>query len=248
MKHIYAVNSAETLDSYQSLSEGFIQQIQSFLDYLRAEFAVVSLPRCVVWTDRETATHLISDVPIPAYTNDYRTVFCPEINVWRDIYLQQLAKADTWEIRQYYNQELTNRHVLQILGHEFVHHSDLFIDDAFSRSQWFEEGMCEYISRRFFLSGKEFERAVYIQQLLVSHWEERNGKTSIESFDASTYLDSYDAIFYHYWRSFLAVKLLIEQHNGDIMAVFRKYQLWYQKGHPIPLLDWFQQHERIKGE
>lgn len=46
--------------------------------------------------------------------------------------------------------------VLQILGHEMAHHSDLFLDETYETEMWFEEGMAEYISRRYFLTYEEY--------------------------------------------------------------------------------------------
>lgn len=185
----------------------------------------------------------MSDIPIPAYTDQYRTVFCPDQWVWRQLYLQQLEGWDDPLVRNYYETALSQNHILQILGHEFVHHSDLFLDEVYEQSRWFEEGMCEYISRRFFLTEAEFERAALVQQRLVTRWEEKHGKQPMESFDDSTYRSSYGAIFYEYWRSFLAVNALVDKASGNVWAVFRKYHDWYQNDCPVPLVNWFQKEK-----
>ena len=123
--------------------------------FLKEKYRTVDLPRCIVWTDYETATNSISDLTIPAYTNDYRTVMVPDIDVWKKLYLRQLESYKendkTAKVRAYYEM-LTNRNILQIIGHEMAHHSDLFLDDAYEEAMWFEEGMVEYISRKYFLS------------------------------------------------------------------------------------------------
>lgn len=243
MKDIYAIDALEMLERYETIANRLHPRIQSFLTFLNETYSVRSLPRCIIWTDKETATHWISDIPIPAYTNDFRTVFCPELEVWRELYLQQLPEPEESELRRYYETELTENHLLQILGHEYVHHSDLFLDAVYEQSRWFEEGMCEYISRRFFLTEAEFERAALVQQRLVTRWEEKHGKQPMESFDASTYRNSYGAIFYEYWRSFLAVNALVDRASGNVWAVFRKYHDWYQNGCPEPLVNWFQKEK-----
>lgn len=248
MKYIFAVDSSEALKKYRDISDRFRPCIHRFLGFLQETYQVLSLPRCVVWTDRETATYLISDIPVPAYTNDYRTVFCPDIEVWKEIYQHQLEGTDQPEIRKYYEQELTQSHILQIIGHEFVHHSDLFIEEAYDSARWFEEGMCEYISRWFFLTQREFDRAEQIQKKLVISWEHRTGTQPLKSFDASTYRNSLAAIFYEYWRSFLTVKKIVDMEQGNVMAVFEKYHDWYQEGCPVSLEEWFNVQQDNKEE
>lgn len=128
MKHIYAVSDRKQLDNLQAFVLSIEPRFSDYLAYLKEAFQVSDLPRCILWTDLETATQLISNIPLPAYTNDYRTVFCPDLSVWREIYLRQLDHAEIPAVRNYYTNQLTRNHVLQILGHEFVHHSELFLD------------------------------------------------------------------------------------------------------------------------
>lgn len=240
MKQVYAVQSQEALDTYDAACRRMLPKLEEFLAYLKAEYQVSSLPRCIVWTDMETATHLISDIPIPAYINDYRTVFCPEPEVWRNLYLRQLDGQNCPEIQEYYERKLTENHVLQILGHEFVHHSDLFIDEAYERARWFEEGMCEYISRKYFLTEEQFSEEAGINALLVAHFCEKNEKHSLEDFSADTYTRDYASIFFEYWHSFLAVKQIVDRFGGDVMSVFREYHRWYREGNEAPLVQWLQ--------
>lgn len=226
MKHIYAVTNADDLQKYQSFVSKIQPRLDRYLDFLKAAYSVTDLPRSVVWTDAVTATTLISDIPLPGYTNEYRTVFCPDPEVWREIYLHQLDGQDNTEIRKYYDTKLTENHVLQILGHEFVHHSELFsdgFDTDYESGIWFEVGMCEYISRRYFLTEEEFNEEAHINELLVGMFRERYGTHSLEQFGLTTYQGDYASIFFEYWRSFLAVKKIVEQHGGDIAAVFREY-------------------------
>ena len=242
MKHIYAAETAEELIKYQ----GFVRKIQNkltgYLDYLKTEYSVTDLPRAVVWTSKETATHLVSDLPVPAYTNEYRTMFCPDLAVWREIYLSQLAAGENAEVRRYYETCLTEDHVLQILGHEFVHHSELFLDGFdtdYESGIWFEEGMCEYISRKYFLTDTQFAEEARVNALLVEQFRGKYGTHSLEDFGAATYAGDYASIFFEYWRSFLAVNGIVERFGGDVLAVFREYQRWYQEGREQSLAEWF---------
>lgn len=239
MKHLYTVINTADLDKYQNIVSRIQPKLAQYLDFLEAAYSVTSLPRSVVWTDAETATHLLSDIPIPAYTNEYRTVFCPDLDVWREIYLHQLDVYDEPEIRRYYETGLSENHVLQILGHEFVHHSNLFLDDAYEKGIWFEEGMCEYISRKYFLTEPEFEEEAKINALLADLFREKYGNHSLEDFGTATYAGDYASIFYEYWRSFLAVAEIVKRYDGDILAVFREYHRWYEERNGTTLTEWF---------
>ena len=239
MKPVFAVSSEEQLTAYRRFYEEHHARLDKFLHFLENQLAVHSLPRCVVLTNLETATQLLSDIPIPAYTNDCRTVFCPETDVWKKLYLQQAERPLCPEIMEYYETKLTENHLLQILGHELVHHSDLFLDDAWERSRWFEEGMCEYISRKYFLSEKEFQEEVRINALLTSLYEGKHGIMSPEAFSAASYQGPLGSVFYLYWKSFLTVHTLVQQKSGDVTAVFREYHRWFQEAPEMPLLQWF---------
>ncbi len=242
MKHIFAVQNQAELLAYQSFLEKHRAELWQYLTFLKDPYCVVQLPRSVVWADQETATYLISDLPIPAYTNEFRTVFCPEIEVWKRIYLSQLELLPNSQIREYYETELTVNHILQILGHEFVHHSELFLDgfeEALESGIWFEEGMCEYISRAYFLTESQFQREAQINAMLVELFRDRYGSSSLEQFGAGTYQGDYAGIFFQYWRSFLAVQEIVERFGGDIAAVFRSYHQWDRLGRKNALTEWF---------
>lgn len=226
MEHIFAVRDEAQLRRYREFISEVQPRLDEYLAYLDREFGVESFPRAIVWTDERTATKLISDIPIPAYTNDYRVVFTPDLDVWRNIYLHQLdglpESPEVREIRDYYTQMLTQNHVLQILGHEFAHHIDLFEDSDDERGIWFEEGMAEYISRRYFLTAEEFCREEEINSQLVQLLTPRYGNHSLEEFGKETYKGDYASIFFEYWRSFLAVSKLAEDCGRDVRGMFKK--------------------------
>ena len=160
MKNLYLVADENKLRDLKEYTQQILPLFEKYLLYLKDNYQVMELPRAIVWTDHETATNVISDIPVPAYTNDYRTVMVPDIEVWKNLYLKQLdeyAKTnDTIKLRNYY-EKLSGHNVLQILGHEMAHHSELFIDEAYETEMWFEEGMVEYISRKFFLTEEEYD-------------------------------------------------------------------------------------------
>lgn len=238
MDYVYAVTTAEEFTAYQSYADNIHSKLRSYLFFLEKEYHVHQLPKCIVFAGAETASHRISTIPLPGYTNEHRTVFCPDASVWKTIYLKQLEGAEPPEIRRYY-ETLGENNILQILGHEFVHHSDLFIDEAYERARWFEEGMCEYISRKYFLTDTEFAAEARINAALVTRYEEHFGKQALEEFSADTYSGSYEDIFFFYWKSFLAVNRIISEHNGDILAVFRSYSDWFNSSTLLLLTEWF---------
>lgn len=239
MKDIFAVENSIQLDAYQTFAKKHRKTIQDYCTFLELHYSVRSFPHAILWTSREIATESISAIPIPAYTNDFRTVFCPELEVWKDIYLRQLTGLDEPFIQAYYASSLTENHILQILGHEFVHHSELFGDGEYESGIWFEEGMCEYISRKYFLTDAQFAQESQVNATLVTLLQRRYGGHSLEEFGSATYAGDYASIFYEYWRSFLAVEKVIEEHNGDVMAVFQEYRKWISSGSTRSLSDWF---------
>ena len=237
MKHVFAVETVQQLAEYQHFVETIQPRLDTYMKCLRGNYSVTDLPRVILWTDYETATKGISDIPVPAYTNDYRTVMTPDLDMWRKIYLAQLDGCD-WadeempiveRVRDYYRDELNENHILQILGHELAHHSDYFPDDEERDTGiWFEEGMVEYISRRFFLTKAEFAQEAMINALLVQLLQKRYGARPLDDFGQATYSEDYGGIFFAYWRSFLAVKQLVDTHGGDVHAVFAQYHTWYR--------------------
>lgn len=242
-RHVFAVENEQQLHAYQRFAEEIEPQLESYLCWLREHFAVRELPRAIVWTSAEVATHAISDIPVPAYTNDYRTVMVPELDTWREIFLRQFdaLDGDDPQIAQamgYYREGMGRNKVLQILGHEFAHHSDWFPDDDREDGIWFEEGMVEYISRKYFLTQAEFDEEERTDRLLVERLTPRYGGRSLEQFGAATYEGDYASIFFEYWRSFLAVKELVGRF-GSVNAVFDRFRQWTWQGGEATLEQWF---------
>ena len=250
MENLYLVQSTEELSRYQAFTARAQKKIEAYIAYLRAHCAVRELPRCVVWTSGETASERISDIPVPAYTNAYRVVLTPEVDVWRRLYLAQL-EGQSWReeelvyvhaVRAYYQSALTEDNVLQLLGHELAHHSAYFEeefddDDGRECGIWFEEGMAEYISRRWFLTDEAFEAQAEANRTLVELFRPRFGARPLEAFGQDTYTGNYTEIFFEYWRSFLAVQTLVER-LGSVEAVFASYARW-TKARRGTLEEWF---------
>lgn len=219
--HIFAVKSAEELASYQAFVQRTEEKLYRYITVLRETYAAEELPDTIMWTSYETATKRLSDIPVPAYTNERRIVFCPDVRVWRELYLAQL-KGLTGEaagkIRRYYETRLTENHVLQILGHEFAHHSEYFSDEDYEIDPWYEEGMAEYISRKELLSAVEFEEKAEIERSLVELLSPRfrDGKP------APGCGTDYAGIFFPYWRGFLAAQKRVAAHGGDVVDALKR--------------------------
>lgn len=219
--HIFAVKSAEELAFYQAFAQRTEEKLCRYLTVLRGKYAVEELPDTIVWTSRETATKRLSDIPVPSYTNERRIVFCPELRVWREIYLAQLeglTGEPAGKIRRYYETGLTEAHVLQILGHEFAHHSEYFSDADYEIDPWYEEGMAEYISRKELLSEAEFEEKAEIEGLLA---ELLSPRFSEENFAPGAGED-YAGIFFPYWRGFLAAQKRVAACGGDVVEALKR--------------------------
>ena len=245
MRFLYAVEDSRQLRTYQSAAQRLQPRLEAYIRFLEAEYAVETLPRAVVLAGLEAATKLLSGIPVPAYTNEYRVMFCPDPDVWRDIWLRQLDGLEgeaAEEIRAYYETSVNDGRLLSILGHELAHHIEMFPDfdddDAREAGIWFEEGMVEYIGRRYFLTSEAFEEEARINRLLVNLLEPRYGGRPLEDFGASAYEGDYAGIFFEDWRSFLAVNELVSRF-GSVKAVFRSYQEWTQTPNRQTLEEWF---------
>ncbi len=243
MEFVYAVTNESELDQYEQFAQHNRTRLDAYIAYLRREFAVTDLPRTILLTNRRIATQLLSDIPIPAYTNEYRIVMTPDLETWRSIYLRQLDEVNcAAKLREYYLTALSENHILQILGHELAHHSDFFLDDLEnhpSNGIWFEEGMAEYISRKYFLTEKEFADEAEVNRNLIQRLSSRHGNHSLEEFGQETYSGNYASIYFEYWRSFLAVEEIVCRYGGDVHAVFASYHAWSQSHSGKTLSEWF---------
>ena len=239
MEYIYAVETREQLAQYQCFAESIRPALDEYIAYLQREFQVKNLPKTILWTSRRIATELLNDIPVPAYTNSHRIVMACDLEAWQELYLSQLdgfSEAESAPIRHYYRHDFSRNNILQILGHELAHHSEYFLDDAYDSGKgiWFEEGMAEYISRRYFLTEDEFTTEAQINRQLLAL------SAPLPSL-VDTFSDqhNYTAIFRAYWQSFLAVSQVVESFGGDLRQVFASYHRWYETGSELSLEDWF---------
>lgn len=252
MENLYLVKDENQLVAFRDFVAKNAAKLQDYLAFLKDEFAVYNLPQAIIWSDFDSATQIIRESPVPAYTNDKRMVMTPELTVWKDLYLLQLENYEsshqTRAIESHY-QSLSGNSILQIVGHELAHWSEHFFDDfdEYGAYIWFEEGMAEYISRKYFFTDEEFRAEKAYNQSLVKLFQKKHGWHSLNDFGTSTYQGNYASIFYEYWRSFLTVDKLVEN-LGSVQAVFNSYHRWENTDKTLPLLDWFIQQKIIDKE
>lgn len=247
----YLVTGEEELKNYQKFFQKHQLKLEDFQAFLRKHYALEESPQILLLSNLVGATSIIRDITIPAYTNDMRMVMTPEKDVWKTIYLAQLDDYPndvTIAIKEYYNR-LSENHLLQIIGHELTHWSELFEDDFddYDTFIWFEEGMVEYLSRKYFLTEMEFQAEKECNRTLVSLFQAKYGWHSLNDFGKETYDGNYASIFYEYWRSFLTVDQLISN-LGSEKEVFSVYHQWLETNHSKPLLDWLIENGFLEKE
>lgn len=242
MKQIYAFEKIEEYAKYQDVIERFGKKLKEYQHILEENFALSEMPKAIVWTTEELATTVLSTIPIPAYTNKDIIYMSPDLPAWRKLFIKQLDGKPLPHIQKFY-ENYSENHLLTILGHELTHHSDLFIDefeDDRGDSIWFEEGMCEYLPRKFLLNKKEFEEITNIEMELVEVFKDKYGIRPLDEFGSSSYEGTLSSIMYDYWRSYLAVKFLVEvRAKNNIELVFDAYQKWHKEGRKVPLTEFF---------
>lgn len=244
MEHVFAVKDPETLARYQALLREVRPRLEDYIRFLETEYRAEELPRCVVWSDPDIASRLVSDIPVPAYTNEFRVMFSPDPEAWRALYLRQLEglpeSGAREALRQYYAAGPSQNQILQILGHELAHHIALFpgdFDQYPAPSTWFEEGMAEYISRKWFLTEAEFAGEARASRLLTGLLAERYGGHPLEDFGAHLEDGDCAGLFFDYWRAFLAVSRTVER-LGGVRAAFAALGRWSEAGGSEPLAQW----------
>ncbi|MBM7578566.1 hypothetical protein JOD21_001226 [Jeotgalibacillus terrae] len=243
MKHIYAFEDIKEYETHKDIIQRFSKRLEEYQYILEKEYLLMDQPKGIIWTSAEAATTVFSEIPIPAFTNKNTIYITPDVAAWRKLFVEQLDGKDLPHIERFYK-ELSENHILQILGHELTHHSDLFLedfDDEREDSIWFEEGMCEYLPRKFLLSEKEFDEITAVEEELVEAFSEEYGDRSIDEFGSGSYTSSLSSIMFDYWRSYLYIKHLVEvRFKDDIQAVFEEYHKWDQEGRICSLSEYFE--------
>lgn len=233
-------------EKYQGLIETFEQKLKEYQLILEKDFELRDLPKGIVWTSEELATNVFSELPIPAFTNKDIIYFSPDLSNWRKLFIEQLEGEEHLEIKEFY-ENMSEKQLFTIVGHELTHHLDLFLDEFDDDREdgiWFEEGMCDYISRKFILDEDEFNKITNIELQLVNIFKDKYGNHSLEDFGSASYEGSLTSIMFDYWRSFLAIKYLVEEKaNNDIKYIFNEYHNWHNEGRKKSLMAHFKIEE-----
>jgi len=242
MKHIYAFEDIGEYEKHQDIIQHFSERLNEYQLLLEEVYALVDKPKGVVWTSAEAATSIFSDLPIPAFTNKDTIYMTPDVKAWRKLFIQQLDGKYLPHIQRFYEQ-LSENHILTIVGHELTHHSDLFLDEFGDEREdgiWFEEGMCEYLPRKHLLTEGEFETISAIEKELVNVFTEAYGDRPLDVFGSNSYTASLSSIMFDYWRSFRSIKYLVEErYENNIKAVFEEYHKWDREGRMVSLTEHF---------
>ncbi len=243
MKQIFAFETKEDYEKYQGLIGRFNEKLKGYQFELEKNYVLKELPKAIVWTSAELATNVFSNLPIPAFTNKDIIYFSPELSKWKNLFIKQLEGKKNPDIEEFYG-NMSENQLLTIVGHELTHHSDLFIDefdDEREDSIWFEEGMCDYLSRKYILSDTEFNEITNVELKMVEMFKGKYGNHSLDDFGNASYQGNLTSIMFDYWRSFLAVKFLVEESaNNDIKQIFREYHKWHNDGRKKPLMEHFE--------
>lgn len=240
MKQIYAFETTEEYGKFQEVIERFNKKLEDYQRLLEDNYSLTALPKGVVWTSEVLATTLFSDLPIPAYTDGDVIYISPDLEAWRKLLSKQIDTYDSPEIKDFY-ENCSEDYLFTILAHELTHYSGVFSKEEKEVNNWFEEGMCDYLSRKLVLEESEFKEITNIELELVEIHRERYGGHSLEDFgrpfDQGTILINR---MFDYWRSYLAVEFLVEvRASNDVELILNEYKNWNRKGRVIPLTEHF---------
>ncbi|MDL4840220.1 hypothetical protein [Aquibacillus rhizosphaerae] len=243
MKQIFAFEAKEDYEKYQDLIDRFNKKLKDYQAELEKNYALKDLPKSIIWTSEELATTVFSELPIPAFTNKDNIYISPELSKWKRLFIKQLEGQRNQKIEDFY-ENMSENQLLTIVGHELTHHSDLFVDEFDDEREggiWFEEGMCDYLSRKFILNEKEFSEITKVESELLEMFKSKYGNHSLDDFGNASYQGSLTSIMFDYWRSFLAVKYLIEDRaNHNVKQIFKEYHHWHNEGRRKPLVEYFE--------
>ncbi|UOR11210.1 hypothetical protein [Halobacillus amylolyticus] len=235
----YAVSVTDTT-FVKEIEESGISLNEQLADFAKslAEITSFEKPRGIVFHDLKSATELYSEIPLPAYTSRDLIHINPLTEVWKDIFLESARGKSVTKAELYYS-SLEDVDVAIIAAHELTHHADFFRDDfeGDEENMWFEEGMCDYIARKFMLSEEKFDEVSEVENLLIEAYKEDYGEYTLDQFGKSGYRQGnssgYSADFYDYWRSTKTVRTLVEKYfDGSVGGLIDCYEKWDEK---VPL-------------
>ncbi|MGH4123821.1 MAG: hypothetical protein ACREV6_12920 [Clostridium sp.] len=242
IKQVLAFESTKEAEKYKIMIDNLLIKLEDYIKILEQDYKLINYPKAIVWTTSQLATTVFSNVPIPAYTNDRFICITPDINTWKKIY-GDINKDVPNKGNSNYYQNISTNFLLTMIGHEFTHHSDLFLDDFDNNRYsgiWFEEGMCDYLSRKYLLNNEEFECISQVEWDYIMYYKNIFKISSIEEFGVESYSNSMERIMYEYHRSFHTVKKLVEVlGKGDPKKIFALYQIWDSEGRKTPLSKYF---------
>ncbi|MGP4075899.1 hypothetical protein [Halobacillus sp. K22] len=244
MKQIYAFESQEEYMKHQDTIEKFSEKLKTYQQVLEEKYALATLPKGIVWTSENLATTFFSEVPVPAYTEGDVIYISPDLSAWRRLLAEQVEGLNISEVEDFFA-HCSDDCLFTILAQELTHHANLFVEEFDGERKlntWFEEGMCNYLSRKHLLDNSEFKELTNIEVELVEIFKDKYGQHSLDELESNfPQSSSLTHRMFDYWRSYLIVEFLVEvRANNDLDWIFSEYNNWDRAGRTVPLLQYFE--------
>ncbi|WP_440894824.1 hypothetical protein ACS127_09610 [Amphibacillus sp. Q70] len=242
MKYIYAFETKQEYSEYEDVISQLIPEINQYKAILEEKYELKELPNGFVWTTPYIASHIFSNIKLPAYTRNEAIYLSPDKTKWLDIFHEQQGDYAMEWVDEYYKNNMFSQ-LREIACHELTHHIDLFpgtFDDYADSDIWFEEGMAFYIPRKNLLSTAEMEEITKIERTIAKQLNEKYGNHSVFDFGEETYEGSIDSIMFDYFRSYLIIKFIVEQFfSGDELDLLKKYNDYFPNRKSINFESYF---------
>ncbi len=226
MKVAYSVTDPANLDNV--VLHG--NQLSEFMEKFKAkisEVGKVKEPKGIIYHDFKSASSVYSDTPLPAYTSRELIHICPELGVWKRIYLDAILNSNCKGAQRYFK-ELNLTDIASIIAHEWTHHLEMFInfEDHNDSNMWFEEGTCFYLPRKLLMDKDQFANIHTVEKNLIDEYSHAFGEYSLKQFGESD-KGGFSGALFDYWRASFAITFITEHYlSGEPMELLKLYEEW----------------------
>ncbi|MFD1018616.1 hypothetical protein [Thalassobacillus hwangdonensis] len=246
MKYAVSVMDTDSTKKIEASGKQILKKLQIYARHLN-KLTEYELPRGIVFHDLQSATELYSTIPLPAYTSRNLIHITPLVDTWKEIYLS--SASDSQAASDYFH-ALDLDDVAAIAAHELTHHADFFHsefetwEEEDEEDMWFEEGMCEYLPRKFMFSEEKLDKILSVEADLIERFKSEFGMYPLSSFGKAGYRggnsQGYATAFYDYWRSCITVMRLIEEYcDGEVEQLIAHYRDWVEGERKTNLQNFF---------
>ena len=237
MNHvIYVLADRSLADVIASSGAVLLEKVQSYCTIL-SERPDWDRPRGWAFHDWASAVDAFEH-PLPAWTNmDTRLVHIdPQADDWRRIYAGVVQLVDDSDAAPYADLHIDD--IAAIAGHELTHHLRAFRETP-DGAQWFEEGFCFAVPRRWILSRSRYLAVRAAESTLVRAYADQFGATDVWDFGANDDGSGWPAALYDYWRAIGVVESLItHQYGDDPWTALSDFERWCRESQGTPLAAW----------